>query len=175
MDFGPWGGGMNRDEIARNLDERVTAVGYELVALEWAGSRSRPILRVRVDLPDSLPGQGVTVDDCAVVSRDLEAWLEERGDTPERYVLEVSSPGVDRPLVRPRDWTRFSGSRIAVTGREVLLDGARRIEGELLGTDDSGAEARIRMADGTEVSVALDRVKHAHVVYDWDANNRGGE
>ena len=165
---------MDRNEVERHIDAEVDGLGFELVALEWAGSRNRPILRLRVDRPESEPGVGITVDDCARVSRALEDWLESRGDVPERYVLEVSSPGVDRPLVRPRDWVRFAGNRVAVTGRGPLVEGASRLEGELLGVDETGERARLR-TDEDEILVPLTQVKRAHIVYDWEASKRGGD
>ena len=109
-----------RDRIEPRLHDQVEALGFEVVELEWAGKSRRPILRLRVDRPDSVPGKGISVDDCAVVSRALEQWLDE--EFPERYVLEVSSPGIERPLVRPRDWVRFAGQRVLVHGTRVLGD-----------------------------------------------------
>jgi ribosome maturation factor RimP len=122
----------------RELESRVEALGYEIVDARWGGSGKRPSLKVRIDRPDSKVGEGVSVDDCAKVSRALERWLDERPDLPERYVLEVSSPGVDRPLLRAADYQRFRGERVAIKGREVLAGRARRLEGELLGLVEEG-------------------------------------
>ena len=108
-------------EVESELENRVGTLGYELVELRWGGSKTRPVLKLRIDRQDSVKGEGVTVDDCAVVSRALEEWLDQREGLSERYVLEVSSPGVDRPLVRARDFERFAGERVAVKGKEVLL------------------------------------------------------
>jgi ribosome maturation factor RimP len=91
------------DEIERELEGRVEGLGYELVELRWGGSGRRPLLKLRIDRPDSAPGRGVTVEECASVSRALEPWLDGHEELSERYVLEVSSPGVERPLVRARD------------------------------------------------------------------------
>ena len=106
-------------EVEAGLDERVEALGFELVDLEWAGSNRRPILRIRIDRPESTPGMGIRVEDCVLVSRGLEPWLDEHSSLPEKYVLEVSSPGLERPLVRRRDWLRFTGQEVAVKGRHV--------------------------------------------------------
>ena len=157
------------------IEGRVEALGFEVVELEWAGSKARPILRLRVDRADSTPGDGVTVDDCARVSRALEAWLEEDGGVPERYVIEVSSPGIERPLTRPRDWSRFSGHRVAVEGTRVLVGDERRVEGELLGpVEDEGSDdpaeterVRIRTDAGEELTLSLSEIKRAHLVHDW--------
>jgi ribosome maturation factor RimP len=158
-------------DLAEELEARLERMGFELVEAGWAGSPRRPILRVRMDLPDSVPGSGVTVDHCAEVSRALEAWLDAEATIPERYVLEVSSPGVERPLVRPRDWVRFAGERVVVKGRDLQGSGGNRLEGELLGLADDGREplfAVIRLSAGEEVRVPLDRIEKAHLQFRWD-------
>lgn len=160
------------------LEARVDALGFELVELERAGSKSRPILRVRIDRPDSTPGDGVTVDDCATVSRALEAWLDETGVGGGRYVLEVSSPGVERPLVRARDYRRFAGQRVALKGYAPLAGTKeKRLEGELLGLagpeetqDEQAGSVRIRLDDGAEVEVPRSDVARAHLVFRWNAD-----
>lgn len=157
-------------EIAVELEARVEDLGYELVEVRWGGSGQRPQLKLRIDRPDASPGEGVTVEECAHVSRALEPWLDEHEALPERYVLEVSSPGVDRPLVRARDFERFRGERVAVIGREVLLGLATRLEGELLGLQDEGGETesvRLRLPDGNEVGVPRSQIRKAHLVFEW--------
>jgi ribosome maturation factor RimP len=163
---------MRSDALLRDLEVWVEELGYELVDLERAGTSRRPILRLRIDRPESAPGAGVSLDDCARVSRAMEAQLDVREDLPSTYVLEVSSPGVERPLVRPRDWRRFAGSTVAVRGRTTLPGGAGRLQGTLLGLrgeEGSGEDlyAEIRLADGEEVSVPLADIKSANLVYQW--------
>lgn len=157
-------------EIHHELERRVEDLGYELVDLRWGGSGKRPMLKLRIDRPDSVPGEGVTVDDCAEVSRALEPWLDEHEELSERYVLEVSSPGVDRPLVRARDFERFRGEHVAVKGRDVLLGKATRLEGELLGLADADTEREavmLRLPDGEEVSIPRGEIREAHLVFTW--------
>lgn len=157
--------------VDQELEARVEALGYELVQVEWAGSRRRPLLRIRVDRKDAAPGEGVTVDECAEVSRGLEDWLDEHPEMPERYVLEVSSPGLERPLVRSRDYRRFVGSKIAVKGPEVLAGRATRLEGELLGLEAEGENdeaVRLRLPGGDEVSIPRGEITGAHLVFDWE-------
>lgn len=156
-------------EIEREMQARVEALGYELVEMRWGGSGSRPSLRVRIDRLGAGAGEGVTVDDCAKVSRALGPWLDGRQDLPERYVLEVSSPGVDRPLLRDRDYERFRGEQVAIKGHEVLAGRARRLEGELLGLEGEGGAAavRLRLPDGDEVSIPRDRIAGANLVFTW--------
>lgn len=161
-------------EIQRELDARVAELGFELVDVEWAGSARRPIVRLRVDRPDSIPGEtGVTVDECATVSRGLEPWLDGHEAMPERYVLEVSSPGVDRPLRRDRDFQRFAGERVAVKGEEVLADRATYLEGTLLGLDpaedpDAGGTVRLRLDGGDELAIPRNAITGAHLIFRWE-------
>ncbi len=156
-------------EIERGVEARVEAQGFELVDVRWGGSDRRPVLRVRIDRPDSTPGHGVTVDDCATVSRALEPWLDEREELPERYVLEVSSPGVDRPLVKDTDFQRFRGERVAVKGHDVLAGRARRLEGELVGLEEreGAAAVLLRLPDGGEVSIPRKDIAGANLVFTW--------
>lgn len=157
-------------DIERELGSRVEDLGYELVDVRWGGSARRPQLKVRVDRPDSQPGEGVTVQDCASVSRALEAWLDESGRVPERYVLEVSSPGVERPLVRERDYQRFHGQRIAVKGHDVLAGRARRLEGDLVGYEPEGGDEGmvcLRLEDGSEVRIGRSEIAAANLVFQW--------
>ena len=154
-------------DIDHEVEVRVEAMGFELVDIRWGGSARRPALRVRIDRPDSTPGDGVTVDDCAKVSRALEPLLDGREELPERYVLEVSSPGVDRPLLRDRDYQRFRGERVAVKGHDILAGRARRLEGELLGLDEGEGAVRLRLPDGDEVSIPRAEIAGANLVFTW--------
>ena len=158
-------------EIERELEARVEALGFELVDVRWGGSSRRPALRLRIDREDSTPGHGVTVDECAKVSRGLESWLDEVAQLPERYVLEVSSPGVDRPLVRDRDFLRFRGEKVVLKGHDVLAGRARRLEGELLGVEEDvgdGAQVVVlRLPDGDEVRVPRADIAGANLVFTW--------
>lgn len=157
------------EELERQIEERVSALGYELVELERAGSKTRPILRIRVDVPGSEPGAGVSVDDCARVSRAVEEYLDEASDVAERYVLEVSSPGVERPLVRTADFSRFAGQDIAVKMSKALANGAKRIEGELVGleTVDGQEHIRLRLKDGSTMDIPRADVTRANLVFRW--------
>ena len=158
-----------RQEIVSALEDQVETLGFEVVDVRWGGSGRRPLLRLRIDRPGSEPGHGVTVDDCATVSRALEPWLDEYEGLSERYVLEVSSPGVERPLVRDRDYARFRGQRIAVTSTEVLAGRATRLEGELLGLEEGDEETAValKLDDGEEVRIPRDGLRKVHLVFSW--------
>lgn len=157
-------------EVADEMDQRVAELGFELVEIEWAGSDRRPIIRLRIDRPgESALDSGVTLDDCAAVSRGLEPWLDTLEGVPEKYVLEVSSPGVDRALVRAKDFDRFAGQWVAVKGDHVLAGKARRIEGELLGLVRDGDREIVRLRNKSgEYDVPRDEIVRANVVYRWE-------
>jgi ribosome maturation factor RimP len=162
---------MTSEPLESEIERRVGEMGFEMVELERAGDRRRPILRLSIDKPDSVPGKpGVSLDDCATVSRALEPWLDSLDDLPDTYVLEVSSPGVERPLVRRRDWERFAGQPVALRGKGVLAGRARRLEGTLLGLKqaDGGDAAALRLEDGAEVEIPLAQVDRANLVYRWE-------
>jgi ribosome maturation factor RimP len=168
---------MSDQDLDRELERRVEELGYELVELERAGNKHRPILRLRIDRPDAAtPETGVSVDDCTRVSRALESFLDADAGLAPKYVLEVSSPGVERPLVRERDFERFAGREIALQGKEPLAGRARRLEGVLLGTEGAGADSaiRLRLEKGEEVSIPRAEVTRANLVFRWGSGGRRG-
>jgi len=160
---------MPDDALVRSIEERVDRLGFEFVELERAGSRARPLLRIRIDRPDSTPGHGVTVEDCGLVSRELESFLDSDERLGERYILEVSSPGIERPLVRSRDFRRFAGLPVAVVGHDTLGGRARRLEGELLGLEETDSEETVtlRLDDGSEIGIPRRDIAKAHLVFRW--------
>ena len=158
------------------IEQTVEALGFEVVQLERGGGRRRPLLRLRIDRPGARPGRsGVTVEDCAAVSRELRARLAGRNGGAEDWVLEVSSPGVDRPLIRAADFDRFAGSRVRVKGYGPLADRGRRLDGTLLGLVRGAADAFALEVDGDRVEIPLEAVASARLVHDWDSAEGSGE
>jgi len=156
-----------RPKIRREAEDRLLELGIDLVSMEWAGSRNRPIIRLRIER-SPMGDPPVTVNDCARVSRALESWLDEHDDVPERYVLEVSSPGIERPLTRAQDWERFVGEPVVVVGFGVLAERSSRLEAALLGLDpEPEPTVRLRLGDGAEVGVPLADIKGAHLLFKW--------
>jgi ribosome maturation factor RimP len=153
---------MSVDALLNPIRAHLDALGFELVDLRRTGTLQRPILQVRVDRPDSRPGQGVTADDCAGISRSLERFLESRAMVGPRYVLEVSSPGLERPLRWPEHWRRFVGQRVRV--RAPALGGRRVVE--ILAVPDD-AHVVVRANNGSETTLVLDEVAEANLVVDW--------
>src|SRR5688500_4984623 len=147
---------MSADALFAPIRDHITGLGFELVDLRLAGTLQRPILQVRVDRPDSRPGQGVTADDCAVISRSLERFLEARAMVGPRYVLEVSSPGFERPLRWPEHWRRFIGRHARV--RAESLPGRNRVE--ILSVPDD-EHVVLRQEGGSEITLAFAAIRLA--------------
>ena len=159
---------MADEGLEREIESRIEGLGFELVDLEQVGSKARPILRIRIDRSES--DAGVTLDDCSRVSRELETFLDDNPELGERYVLEVSSPGVERPLVKPRDYQRFAGKEVAIKTSEAIGDLGKRVEGVLRGIDEKGVvELDVK---GQTVEVPRDQIKKAHLVYRWDEKKK---
>jgi ribosome maturation factor RimP len=154
---------MSVDALLAPIRDHITGLGFELVDLRRTGTLERPILQVRVDRPDSRPGQGVTADDCAAISRSLERLLESSAMVGPRYVLEVSSPGFERPLRWPEHWRRFVGRRARV--RAQPLRGRSQVE--ILAVPDD-EHVVLRQADGSEVTVAFEAIREATLVAEFE-------
>jgi ribosome maturation factor RimP len=150
---------MSVDALLAPIRAHIAGLGFELVDLRHVGTMQRPILQVRVDRPDSRPGQGITADDCAGISRSLERFLESSAMVGPRYVLEVSSPGIERPLRWPEHWRRFVGQRARV--RAPALGGRRQVE--IVAVPDD-AYVTLRGDDGVEVTVPLAEIREATLV-----------
>lgn len=111
------------------LEPGVTALGYDLVGVELTGDGSQTILRVYIELPG-----GISVEDCAKVSHQVSAILDVEDPIPGEYTLEVSSPGLDRPLFKRKDFERFTGEDVKIHTAEAVL-GRRNFTGCLRGLD----------------------------------------
>lgn len=150
---------MHSPEISGLLEPSVTALGFELVSVELVGSGNDRTLRVYIDHPD-----GITVDDCADVSRQVSAVLDVEDPISGAYVLEVSSPGLDRPLVKPADFERFAGSLVKVRTREPVL-GRKNFTGLL--TEAAGDNVVVEV-DGEPYEISLANIERARLVPDLD-------
>ncbi len=143
---------MGRDTTALRamLEPAVELLGFELVDVGFSGTGEHALLRLYID-----SDRGVTVDDCAQVSRQVSAILDVEDPVPGRYTLEVSSPGLDRPLAKRRDFERFLGETIKVkmsrpiAGRRNFTGQLTRMEGEAV-ILDMGDECLTLPLDGIE-------------------------
>ena len=154
--------GIPRHDVNETLEAVVVAeldvAGFDLVELRRGGTKNRPLVEVRIDKRD---GGSVSVDDCATVSRRLEARLDQSGLVPEQYVLQVSSPG-DRPLRSAADWRRFVGRWVSVLAPEH----GGRFEARVIGVEgESGAERATLEVAGKQRDVPLAAVKEARLAF----------
>jgi ribosome maturation factor RimP len=156
-----------QDDLA-NLTEdvraRVAELGFELVDLRRGGTARRARLQVRIDRPEATPGHGITVDDCTHVSRALERWLDGAGLLGSNYILEVSSPGVERPVRWRQHWERFQGQDVNVRLRGR---GRRRATIVRVLPDAEAVVLRV-VGEEAEVTVPLDEARDATLVVDWN-------
>lgn len=136
------------------IEPYLEAQGYELVELDFTGQGGNPVLRVFIDKP-----AGITLDDCAAVSQLLNPVLDEADPIAASYLLEVSSPGIDRPLRKPGDFERFAGEEVRLT-THAPLEGRSRFKGTLTGFSDGliGLEC-----DGKPVQIHVENLKRANL------------
>ena len=135
----------------------LEALGYDVVRVQFNAGR-KATLQIMAERQD---GAAMSVEDCASISRAVSALLDVEDPIPGAYDLEVSSPGIDRPLTRREDFARFAGFE-AKLETDRLLDGRKRFKGRLLGVDEDGL---IRVREGeAEVAVPFDAVSKAKLV-----------
>ena len=152
-----------REVVEPSVAQELETLGFDLVELRRGGSKSRPVLELRIDRRD---GTKVTIEDCARVSRAVEARLEAGALVSEQYVLEVSSPGADRPLRSPADWRRFVGRRATVTSG-VLAGGKQEIEILALEGEEGAEVAVVRDPKGRDYQVPLSAITQARLAFHW--------
>jgi len=156
---------MDRDGGMGVGDELLAPLGLYIVDLEIEVSRARPLIRYFVD---SVEGPSVTIEQCARANRTLQGYFDEHLPFGEEYAMEVSSPGIERRVARPRDYQRFIGREIHIRLRENE-DGRRNLVGVLL----SASEDSFRVAVGeTEMSLEYNRVSRANLTWDYSSEGR---
>jgi len=153
-----------KDEVVLRLQEVIEPVladlGYECVFAEITVENGRRIVRLFIDHLEGAAAQGpVGIEDCVKVTRELDPVLDVADVITGRYELEVSSPGINRPLARKKDFEKFKGQKVAVRTFEKVGD-RRNFLGVLLGMD--GDEIRIDV-DGRELRVPFGEVSKAHL------------
>lgn len=139
------------------LAPSLEALGYEVVRIQVQGER-RKTLQLMIDRAD---GAQIGVEDCELASRQVSAVLDVEDPIKSAYTLEVSSPGIDRPLTRPKDWARYLG-HLARAELLVPRDGRKRFDGVIVAADEAGAT--LRLEDGVEVVVVYEELRRAKLV-----------
>ena len=163
-------------EIAELLAPTVDALGLELLGVEYLPAPGGSVLRLYIDIPledaaaeaageGDEPPRTVGIEDCEAVSREVSAQLDVADPISGNYTLEVSSPGLERPLFTPAQFARYVG-QVAKVWLKLPQDGRRRMQGEILRADDAAVVVKV---DGAEFSVAPDNIEKARLVPDWAA------
>jgi ribosome maturation factor RimP len=146
---------MLTESLVEAFRTRLEPLGFDLADLRIGGTPNRPLVQVRIDCPP----RNVTVEDCSRVSRALEQWLDAGGPLGNRYVLEVSSPGIERPVRWHRHWVRFVGRDVT-----VKLAGLGRVRARIVAVPNAdsvvlhpqgGAEREYRLADVKDARLAI--------------------
>ncbi len=154
------------DELRELIEPVCTSSGYELVELEFKGG----VLRVFIDYPPD-DERSISFEDCERISHELSALLDVEDPIVEKYSLEVSSPGIDRPLRTPEHFRRFVGQEAQVSLR-AGLDGRRNFKGTLMEVSNNGSVVTINV-DGKDYELPLADLSSAKLVPNWDALMKG--
>lgn len=155
---------MSRGTVSKIVAELVTPfltkMGFELVDLEFTKEGPHRYLRVFIDKPG-----GITLDDCQEVSQFLNKELDRVDPIEENYYLEVSSPGIERPLKKAEDFDRFKGSMVQAKLYQTI-NGQKIITGELIGLEDDCIKIRSELS-GEILSVPKDKAAQVRLVADF--------
>jgi ribosome maturation factor RimP len=150
---------MLTESVVEAFRSRLEAIGFDLADLRIGGTPNRPLVQVRIDCP---PRQ-VTVEDCSRVSRALEQWLDAGGGPlGNRYVLEVSSPGIERPVRWHRHWARFVGRDV-----NVKLAGIGRVRARIVSVPNESSVV-LHPQGGEEREYQLTDIKDARLAGDLE-------
>jgi len=153
------------NKLTELLRPLVADLGYEFVGLEYVAGRNA-LLRVYIDRPDA----GVDLDDCEFVSGEIAALLDVEDPIRGHYNLEISSPGVARPLFTPEQFERFIGADVRIR-LERMIDGRRKLKGRLLAVQQGEVEVEV---DGEPRRYGFDDIAKANIVPDYRQLLSGG-
>ena len=149
---------MTNEKLNELLTPLVTDLGLEFVGIEFSPSRGSSLLRVFIDAPE----RPVTVEDCERVSREISALMDVNDPIEGRYTLEVSSPGIDRPLFTTEHFVRFIGSEVklsvalAIDGRQRFQGLIKAVEGDRIQLDQDGKDVQIAHANIVKAKLVPD-------------------
>lgn len=152
---------MKDEELNALLAPLIRDLGLELVGIEFSPGHGGSLLRVYVDAPD----RPVAIDDCERASREISAALDVNDPVAGRYTLEVSSPGLDRPLFTPEHFTRFVGHAVKINVN-LPLEGRRRFHGTIREID---GDRIVIEQDGEPVSIVHANIAKARLAPDYAA------
>ncbi len=152
---------MTSEELTALLAPTIADLGLELVGIEFSPNSGSSLLRVYIDEPE----RGVTIDDCERASREISALLDVNDPVAGRYTLEVSSPGLERPLFTLEHFARFVGEQVKVNVN-LPLDGRRRFQGVISAVE---GDRIVLDQDGAPVAIAHANIAKARLVPDYAA------
>lgn len=152
-------------KLTQLLTPVVTGLGYELVGIEWDSSTRGRVLRVYIDVEG-----GITVDDCERVNNQVSALLDVEDPISGAYLLEVSSPGLDRPLFTLEHFRRFTGHRVQLR-LKLPLGGQRRFKGVIARIESD--RVVLRSEEGRETAVPFENIDKARLIPDYQAILKG--
>lgn len=138
------------DVVSRLIENIIADLDIELVDVEYQKEAGQYILRIFID-----KSTGVTLDDCQTVSRQLSRLLDEKDLITDAYILEVSSPGIDRPLKKPADFARFSGSNVDLSTYTPVYQNMKKFTAELVGLEDDQV---VLLIDGKQIEIPRDQI-----------------
>ena len=154
------------DDIAALLSPTVASMGLELLGIEYLPASGGATVRLYIDVPQAeADARMVGIEDCEAVSREVSAQLDVEDPITGNYTLEVSSPGIDRPLFGAAQFARFVGESAKVT-LKLPQDGRRRLQGAILRVE---GDTVVFDVDGAEFAVAAVNIEKARLVPDWVA------
>ncbi|HEX7341561.1 MAG TPA: ribosome maturation factor RimP [Rhodanobacteraceae bacterium] len=153
---------MDTQALARRFGEVLVDLGLDCAGIEWMPAQGQGTLRVYIENPE----REVGIDDCEAASRELSALLDVEDPISGHYTLEVSSPGLDRPLFAVEQFERFAGQEVKVV-LGAPVDGRRRFRGRIDHVD--GATIHLVLDDGQAFSIEHAAVESARIVPDWVA------
>jgi ribosome maturation factor RimP len=153
-----------RDRVFELIEPLLYDIGYELVEVEYLSMYGRWVLRLYIDKEN-----GVTIDDCADVSRQLGDIIDVKEIIDHEYVLEVSSPGLNRPLRREKDFLRVIGSTIKIKMKQAV-NGQKNFTGVLKNCADGTV---VLGSSGNIIELPFEGIEKSNMVYDFDNNKEG--
>ena len=159
--------GVEWERVRSLIQEVVESQGYELVDAEFKGGGKSSILRIFIDKP-----AGISHHDCELISEQVGTVLDVEDLIPSAYTLEVSSPGLDRKLVKESDYTRFDGILARIQTR-ISLNQQKVFRGRLRGVYDG--KVRLELPNGNLMDIPSDVIQEARLEFDWAAERQRGE
>ena len=151
---------MSSKRLNAMIQPLVEDLGYEFVGLDYSANPKNSVLVLYIDKEN-----GIDLEDCETVSREVAALLDVEDPIPGHYDLEVSSPGLDRPLFTLEQFARFSGEQVKLTAF-APVDGRRKFNGQILGTGEGTVQLE---QDGNAVELEFSNIAKARLVPDYDS------